>query len=140
MVTPDLAVAANLAYHDARFTRFTTVDDSGNPMNVDGNQLTLSPRILASAGLLYTPPRGINATVVATFVDHRWLNEENTAPAAAYVALDATLGYRLGRYGLTLSATNLTNQRPAVSASEFGSQSFYLLPARTYWIKADVSL
>jgi outer membrane receptor protein involved in Fe transport len=140
MVTPDLAVAANLAYHDAHFTRFTTVDDSGNPVNVDGNQLTLSPRILASAGLLYTPSQGINATVVATFVGHRWLNEENTAPAAAYVALDATLGYRLGRYGLTVAGTNLTNQRSAVSASEFGSQSFYLLPARTYWIKADVSL
>ncbi len=54
---PDLALAANLAYHDARFTRFTTVDDSGNPVNVDGNELTLSPRILASAGLLTRRPR-----------------------------------------------------------------------------------
>ncbi len=139
-VMPDLALAANLAYHDARFTRFTTVDDSGTPVNVDGNELSLSPRILASAGLLYTPPEGFNATLVATYVGHRWLNEENTAPASAYVALDATLGYRMGRYGLTLSGTNLTDRRPPVSASEFGSRSFYLLPARMLWIKVDASL
>jgi len=46
----------------------------------------------------------------------------------------------MGRYGLTLSGTNLTNRRPPVSASEFGSQSFYLLPARTLWIKVAASL
>ncbi len=139
-VMPDFALAANLAYHDARFTRFTTVDDSGNPVNVDGNELTLSPRVLASAGLLYVPTQGLNATLVATYVGHRWLNEENTAPDSAYVTLDATLGYRMGRYGVTLSGSNLTDQRPPVSASEFGSQSFYLLPARTLWIKVDASL
>lgn len=138
--TPDFSVAGNIAYHDARFTHFTTVDDSGNPIVVDGNQLTLSPRILASVGLLYKPQKGINATVVATYVGRRWLNEENTAPASAYVALDATLGYRLGRYDLTLEGTNLTNQRPPVSASEFGSQSFYLLPARTLWVKLGASI
>jgi len=139
-VLSNLVLAANLAYHDARFTRFTTVDDSGNPVNVDGKDLTLSPRVLASAGLLYTPPQGVNATLVATYVGRRWLDEENTAPASAYVTLDATLGYRMGRYGLTLSGTNLTNRRPPVSASEFGSQSFYLLPARTLWIKVAASL
>jgi len=139
-VLSNLVLAANLAYHDARFTRFTTVDDSGNPVNVDGNDLTLSPRVLASAGLLYTPPQGVNATLVATYVGRRWLDEENSASASAYVTLDATLGYRMGRYGLTLSGTNLTNRRPPVSASEFGSQSFYLLPARTLWIKVAASL
>ncbi len=104
---------------------------------------TISPCRRASstsAGLLYTPPQGVNATLVATYVGRRWLDEENTAPASAYVTLDATLGYRMGRYGLTLSGTNLTNQRPPVSASEFGSQSFYLLPARTLWIKVAASL
>lgn len=139
-LAPDLALAANLAYHDARFTRFTTVDDSGAPVNVAGKQLTLSPQILASAGLFYTPPQGLDATLVATYVGQRWLNEENTAPAPAYATIDATLGYRMSRYGLTLSASNLTNQRPPVSASEFGSQSFYLLPARTLWVKLDASL
>jgi outer membrane receptor protein involved in Fe transport len=99
----------------------------------------MSPRVLAAAGLLYTPSQGLNATLVATYAGHRWLNEENTAPASGYVTLDATLGYRLGRYGITLEGTNLTNQRPPVSASEFGSQSFYLLPARMLWVRLGTS-
>ncbi|MBV8497479.1 MAG: hypothetical protein JO361_11910, partial [Gammaproteobacteria bacterium] len=49
--------------------------------------------------------------------------------------LDATLGYRLGRYQLSLEGVNVTDQRPPVSASEFGSESFYLLNARTLWVR-----
>jgi iron complex outermembrane recepter protein len=139
-VTSDLTLAANLAWHDARFTRFTTVDDLGNPVNADGNQLTLSPHLLASAGLLYEPEQGLNASLVATYVGRRWLDEVNTARADAYTTLDATLGYRLDRYDLTLEGTNLTDERKPVSASEFGSQAFYLLPARTLWVKLGARL
>src|ERR1043166_199875 len=139
-VTADLTLAANLAWHDARFTRFTTVDDLGNPVNADGNQLTLSPHLLASAGLLYQPEQGLNASLVATYVGRRWLDEVNTARAGAYTTLDATLGYRLDRYDLTLEGANLTNERKPVSASEFGSQAFYLLPARTLWVKLGAKL
>ena len=39
------------------------------------------------------------------------------------------------RWRLTLEGTNLTDQRPPVSASEFGSESFYLLPARALWLR-----
>lgn len=140
VLAPDLSLAANIAYHDARFTRFTTVDDLGNPVNVDGNQLTLSPHVLASAGVLYQPEQGLNASLVATYVGSRFLDEVNTARAGAYTTWDATLGYRLGRYDLTLEGTNLTNERKPVSASEFGSQAFYLLPARTLWVKLGAKL
>jgi iron complex outermembrane recepter protein len=139
-LAPDLALAGNLAYHDARFVRFVTEDESGHPVNAAGNQLTLSPHVLASAGLLYAPPQGLRASVVAAYVGRRWLDEANTAPARAYATLDATLGYRLGRYELSLEGDNLTDRRDAVSASEFGSQSFYLLPARTLWLKLGTAL
>jgi outer membrane receptor protein involved in Fe transport len=45
------------------------------------------------------------------------------------------VGYRIGAYQVMVEGTNLTNQRPPVSASEFGSQSFYLLPARMTWLR-----
>jgi outer membrane receptor protein involved in Fe transport len=61
-------------------------------------------------------------------------------PASGYITLDVTLGYRLGKFAITLEGTNLTNQRPPVSASEFCSQSFYLLPARTMWVRLGTSL
>jgi hypothetical protein len=41
---------------------------------------------------------------------------------------------------VTLEGTNLTNVRPPVSASEFGSQSFYLLNARMVWFRFGYSL
>jgi iron complex outermembrane recepter protein len=135
-LTKDLAVAANYAYHDAHFTEYQFFDaDAGNYVEVAGNQLPLSPRQLAAAGILYQPPQGLDATLVATYVGRRYLDEENTAPVGGYTRLDATLGYRFGHYEIALEGTNLTNQRPPVSASEFGSESFYLLNARMLWLR-----
>jgi iron complex outermembrane recepter protein len=132
----DLAVAANYAYHDARFTHYHFFDiESGAYVDVAGRQLPLSPHHLASAGIVYQPPRGLDATVVMTYVGRRFLDEENIAPVGGYAKLDATLGYRMGHYQVALEGINLTNQRPPVSASEFGSESFYLLNARLVWLR-----
>ena len=140
-VTRDLALAANFAWHDATFTQYLFVDpDTGVGVDVAGNQLPLSPRVLASAGVLYTPPRGLNATVVVNYVGRRYLDEENTAPVGGYATLAATVGYRFGRYSVTLEGENLTNQRPPVTSSEFGSESFYLLNARTLWVRLGYKL
>jgi iron complex outermembrane receptor protein len=131
---PDLALAANASYHDARFKQYFLFD-AGTGVDVSGRQLPLSPRVLASAGLLYTPESGFGATVVGRYVGRRFLDAENTATVGGYTALDATLSYRVDKYRLTLEATNLTDRRPPVSASEFGSESFYLLPARMLWVR-----
>jgi iron complex outermembrane recepter protein len=131
-----LLVAANYSYHDARFTQYQFFDADANAyVDVAGKQLPLSPRHLVSAGILYTPGRGFNSTLVATYVGQRYLDEENVALVGGYTNLDATLGYWFGHYQLSLEGTNLTNQRPPVSASEFGSESFYLLNARALWVR-----
>jgi iron complex outermembrane receptor protein len=134
--TKDWAVAANASYHDARFTQYLFFDGNAN-VDVQGRQLTLSPHVLASMGLLYTPDRGLSATAVARYVGRRFLDEENTAPVGGYTTLDANLGYRFDRCQLVLEGSNLSNQRPPVTSSEFGSQSFYLLPARMLWIRLN---
>ena len=132
----DLTLAANYSYHEARFTQYQFFDaDAGAYVNVAGDELPLSPRQLISAGVLYRPPQGFGATLAVTYVGRRYLDEENIAPVGGYTRLDATLGYCLGHYELALAGTNLTNQRPPVSASEFGSESFYLLNARTLWLR-----
>ena len=136
---PDLSLAANIAWHDARFGNYLFFDGVNN-VNVAGKQLTLSPHILASAGLLYTPDRGFNGTVVVNYVGERYLDEENTALVSGYATLAATAGYRFDRFLVALEGTNLTNVRPPVSASEFGSQSFYLLNARMVWLRLGYSL
>ena len=136
---PDLGFAANFAYHDDRFGQYYFFNGVTS-VNVAGRELTLSPHILASGGILYTPPEGFNGTLVVNYVGRRYLDEENTAPVSGYATLAATLGYRIGRYLVSVEGTNLTNQRPPVSASEFGSQSFYLLNARMLWLRLGYSL
>jgi outer membrane receptor protein involved in Fe transport len=69
----------------------------------------------------------------------RYLDEENTAPVGGYTTVDANVGYSWKKYRLTIDGTNLTNQRPPVSSSEFGSQSFYLLPARMIWLRLGIA-
>jgi len=84
---------------------------------------------------LYASSRSILRQPLQDTLAAAFLDEENTAPVGGYMTLDANLGYRIGPYQATLEATNLTNQRPPVTSSEFGSQSFYLLPARMTWIR-----
>ncbi|HET9107543.1 MAG TPA: TonB-dependent receptor [Steroidobacteraceae bacterium] len=134
-----LAVIAAASYHDAIYTQYLFFDGVST-VNVAGRELPLSPHLLASAGILYTPARGLSASLIAQYVGRRFLDEENTAPVGGYTTLHARLGYRWGRYSVTLDGTNLTNRRPPVTASEFGSESFYLLPARMLWVKLGCHL
>jgi iron complex outermembrane recepter protein len=134
----ELALVATAAYHNATFSRYLFFDGLTN-VDVAGDQLPLSPHVLAAVGVLYTPRRGFNGSAVARYAGRRFLDEENTAPVGGYTTLDATVGYSFGRAGLTLEGSNLTNQRPPVTSSEFGSASFYLLPARMIWLKASYS-
>jgi outer membrane receptor protein involved in Fe transport len=131
----DTALVATGSYHDAHFSKYLFIDDSGASVDVAGRQLPLSPRVLTSAGLLYTPKQGFGSTLVAQYVGRRFLDEENTAPVGGYMNLSATASYTYQRYQARVEGTNLTNQRPPVSASEFGSDSFYLLDARMLWLR-----
>src|SRR6185503_11891207 len=153
LLMPNLSLAANIAWHDARFTNFTLGEEGEGegggeeivapqeePVNVSGNQLTLAPHILASAGLLYTPAQGFHGSAVVNFVGRRFLDEENEAPTPSYTTLDITAGYRFGRYDIAFAGTNLADERPPVTQSEFGSSSYYLLPARTLWIQLSAAL
>ncbi|MDE2349073.1 MAG: TonB-dependent receptor [Gammaproteobacteria bacterium] len=133
-LSPDLTLAASAAYHDARFTHYLFFDGSSG-VDVGGRQLTLSPHVLASAGLMYSPPRGFNASLTARYAGRRFLDETNVAPVGGYVVADANLGYGFGRTRVWIEGTNLSNRRPPVTASEFGSQSFYLLPGRMLWLR-----
>ncbi|MEO8926865.1 MAG: TonB-dependent receptor, partial [Caulobacteraceae bacterium] len=132
-ITPDLALAASASWHDARFTHYIAAEGGAN-IDVSGNQLTLSPHVLASAGIVYAPSDGLFGSATVGYVGPRFLDLANTARTSGYATLDGGVGYRFGRYSLALNAYNLTNQRPPVTQSEFGDQSFYLLPARRVFV------
>ncbi len=132
-VSPDLILSAAGSYHDAKFTHYVA-SEGGQNIDVSGNQLTLSPHVLASAGIIYQPASGPFGAVTASYVGPRYLDLANTAKVGSYETVDATVGYRWRRYSLSVNAANLTDQRPPVTASEFGDQSYYLLPARKVFV------
>jgi iron complex outermembrane receptor protein len=128
-IADDLKLEGAFSWHDARFTHYVAAEGGLN-VDASGNQLTLSPHYLGSLGLTYAPPRGVFGSFVASYVGRRFLDLANTAPAAAYTTLDATLGYRWGRYSLSVDGYNLSGERQPVTASEFGDSSYYLTPPR----------
>ena len=77
--------------------------------------------------------------MTANYVGSRFLDEANSAPATSYATIDASLGYRWSRFGLAVHGYNLTDRRPPVSQSEFGSGSYYLLPARAWFFDLTVA-
>ena len=87
---------------------------------------------MGSFGILYAPAGGLQASAQFAYIGRRFLDRLNTAAVGGYVTADAALGYRFGPYTLSLTARNLTDRRVPVSGSEFGDQSFYLLPARQF--------
>ena len=70
----------------------------------------------------------------------RFLDRLNTAATGGYVTVDARLGWRLGQYTLAVEGQNLTDRRAPVTASEFGDQSYYLLPARRLMLSVAADL
>jgi iron complex outermembrane recepter protein len=135
----DLALMLNASYHDATFSQYLFFDGV-NTVDVAGRELPLSPHVLAAAGLSYAPAQGPAANLVLRYVGRRFLDEENIAPVGGYTTVDANLGYTWGKLRVTIDGTNLTDQRPPVTSSEFGSQSFYILPARMLWLRLGWSL
>lgn len=125
----ELLLNGAVSYHDARFG-YTREAENRVPVELKGHQLNMSPHNMGSFGILYAPAGGLQASAQLAYIGRRFLDRLNTAPVGGYATIDASLGYRLRTYTLSLTARNLTDRRVPVSGSEFGDQSFYLLPAR----------
>jgi len=136
-----LQLTAHYAYHDTRFVQFTLDDGT----DVSGNRIEMSPRQLAGWGLLYTAPEGFTAAAVANYVASRELDKLNSVAAGGYTTLDASLGYRFGRYRLQLNGYDLTDQRDPVAESELQqgvtvtrTAGYYRLPGRSLSLALEI--
>ena len=138
-INSHLSLAANLSYHDAKFTEGIATE-GGENLNLSGHHLTLSPRWLATTGVVYSPPQGWQGSATLAYVGRRFLDLENKASAGSYTKMDATIGYRFGDYRLVLNGYNLGNKRPPVTQSEFGDSSYYLLAGRRLLISLRAAL
>ncbi len=135
-ITQDLRIRATYAYHDARYTQRLVAQDDGSFENFAGNRLEASPRNLAALGLMYTPVRGFEGSIVWNYVGSRFLDQENLTPVGSYATVDADIGYHFDTWELRLDGYNLSNRRDPVAISELGDGQAYRLPGRMALISA----
>lgn len=138
-LAPAATLSAAYSYHDTRFGNTMTVE-SGTLVQLDGHQLNLSPHNIAALGLQLSGPGGLQFASQLAYIGRRFLDRLNTAPVGGYVTLDARLGMRFGAYTIALQGENLTDRRAPVTASEFGDQSYYLMPARQVMLSLTADL
>lgn len=136
---PGTVLSAAYSYHDTRFGNTMTIE-SGSPVQFAGHQLNLSPHNIAALGLQVSGFGGLQLATQAAYIGRRFLDRLNTAAAGGYVTVDARLGLRLRQYTIAVQGQNLTNRRDPVTASEFGDQSYYLLPARQLMLSIAADL
>jgi iron complex outermembrane recepter protein len=132
-------LAASYAHHDAHYTDYLRLMSDGSLQQLAGKSLVLSPRDLASAGLRYQPPLGWHGALACAHLGAQYLDQSNSALAAAHQICDANLGYRWPRLTLTLAADNLGDSRAPVAESELGDAQFYRLPGRSLMLSAEAA-
>ena len=142
-LTPALQLYAHFAQHDARFVTFTR----DNGADAAGNRFEMSPRQQAGFGLVYAPAAGFNGSVVAGYTGSRFLNKSNSVAVGGYTSVDATLGYRAGKYDWRLNGYNLGDRRDAVAESDLqeavsvtGTAGYYRLPGRALVLSLSLAL
>ena len=136
-VTPHLFARGSYSYHDARFRDYLTEFD-GEPTQLAGKRLEMSPHDLAALALSWAPEHGVFGSAEMSYVGSRYLNKRNTALAEHYATLAAHLGYRHGRFEVRASGRNLTDRRDPVAESELGDAQYYRLFPRRFDVAAAV--
>jgi outer membrane receptor protein involved in Fe transport len=142
-LTTALQLYVHFAQHDARFVSFTR----DNGADASGNRFEMSPRQQAGFGLVYAPATGFSGSVIAGYTGSRFLNKSNSVAVGGYTSVDATLGYRLGKYDWRLNGYNLGDRRDPVAESDLqeavsvtGTAGYYRLPGRALVLSLNLAL
>ena len=129
----DLTARLAWSLHDARFRDYVR-DFDGVPTQLRGNRQEMTPRDLATLGLLWAPPAGLVAHVDVRYTGDRYLNKRNTALAEGFTSWSAGLGWRASQWELRLDGENLSDRRDPIAESELADASYYRLEGRRVWL------
>lgn len=125
----DFLTRASYGYHDGRFTDYVQ-DFGGTPTQLAGKRFEMSAYNQGALGLLFAPQTGLVASADLNYLGPVYLNKRNTAPAAGFTTLAASLGWRTRTWEVRLKGTNLTDKRNPLAESELGDAQYYLMPGR----------
>ena len=135
-----MKLIGSYSYNDARYRNFETLDGSGNPVQLSGNHLPLSPQNLAALGIVYGGESGFHASTTGNFTGSRSLNGSNDISAKSYVLFDLNIGYRFHQLGVSISGYNLSNRRDPVQTSELGEGQAYRQHGRRLFVNLSMPL
>jgi len=129
----NLTARAAWSLHDARFLDYVR-DFDGVPTQLKGNRQEMTPRDLASLGLVWAPQGGFIARTDLRYTGARYLDKRNTALAPAFTSWSAGIGWRASRWEARLDGENLSDRRDPVAESELADASYYRLEGRRVWL------
>ncbi|MDX1733201.1 MAG: TonB-dependent receptor, partial [Halioglobus sp.] len=146
LVTDELRAILSSSYNHSEITSdtffenftFSERDDDGNliPINVNGNELTITPQWKASLSLHYTTLTDwgtVSLGGTSSFVDKRYFNLINTNSEDAYTRLDLQAFWQSvdSKWKVLLTVENATDSEiyntygcSAPNDGEFGTESF----------------
>ena len=129
---------ARLAYsfHDAEFRDFVQ-DFGGVPTQLSGKRIEMSPRDMASLGVIWAPKFGFTAHGEVRYTGSRYLNKRNTALAEDFMSYSAGIGWHFKKFAIRVDGENISNQRDPVSEAELADAQYYRLPARQIWLTCN---
>lgn len=133
----DWTLRGGYSYHDSRFRDYVQ-DFDGTPTQLAGKRLEMTPYHLGFLGLVYAPAQGFTGALTARYTGSVFLDKRNRVPYGGYATVDASFGYRAGRWEFRATGQNLTDRRDPVAESEMGDAQYYLMPGRR--LQAGVSL
>jgi len=141
-LTPRIAIGGNAALSTNRIASFTD-SSRGTPVVRRNVEPLLTPRVMTSQRLEFSPARAIALTVEGRYQSRAYLDNTSSADRVLpdFFVLDATARASWSRYALTLRGANLgdTQKFGSGSVSGSGTVRYFVLPARALFATVDVA-
>lgn len=141
-VLPRVTLAGNASWSANRIRQFTD-SSRGTPVVRRNVQPLLTPRFMATQRADVAATRSLTLSAEGRYQSQAYLDNTGSADRVlpSYYVLDATARWTRARYGLTVRGVNLGDSQRfgSGSVSSSGTVRYFVLPARSVFVTAEMS-
>lgn len=141
-VLPRVTLAGNASWSANRIRQFTD-SSRGTPVVRRSVQPLLTPRFMATQRVDVAATRTLTLSTEGRYQSQAYLDNTGSADRVlpSYYVLDATARWTRARYGLTVRGVNLGDSQRfgSGSVSSSGTVRYFVLPARSVFVTAEMS-
>jgi iron complex outermembrane recepter protein len=139
---PRVTLAGNASWSANRIRQFTD-SSRGTPVVRRKVQPLLTPRFMATQRADFAATRSLTLSAEGRYQSQAYLDNTSSADRVlpSYYVLDATARWTRARYGLTVRGVNLGDSQRfgSGSVSSSGTVRYFVLPARSVFVTAEMS-